>query len=74
VQTGDLVPSPPIAFGPIQIRKAYITTGDMHIFEHWKMTSDPVLLLGMDILGQFDTLIIDYKRRELQVRMRKSTG
>jgi hypothetical protein len=74
VQTGDLVPSPPIAFGPLQIRKAYITTGDMHIFEHWKMTTDPVLLLGMDILGQFDTLIIDYKRRELQVRMRKSTG
>jgi hypothetical protein len=28
-------------------------------------------MIGMDVLGQFDTLIIDYKRRELQVRMRK---
>jgi predicted aspartyl protease len=73
-QVGHLVPSPPIHFGPIQINASYITTGDMHIFEHWKMTTDPVLLLGMDILGQFDTLIIDYRRRELQVQLRRSSS
>jgi predicted aspartyl protease len=70
VQRGDLVRSPTISLGPIEIRQAMITSGDMHIFQHWKMTTEPVLLLGMDILGQFDTLIIDYRRRELQIRMR----
>ena len=74
VQRGDLLRSPPIAFGPLEIRQAYITTGDMHIFQHWKMTTEPVLLLGMDVLGQFDTLIIDYRRRELQVRIRTWGG
>jgi hypothetical protein len=33
------------------------------------MTKEPVVLVGMDVLGLFDTLIIDYARRELQVRV-----
>jgi hypothetical protein len=28
------------------------------------------MLIGMDALGLLDTLIIDYRRRELQIRMR----
>jgi hypothetical protein len=42
----------------------------MHIFEHWHLTSEPVMLIGMDALGLLDTLIIDYRRHELQIRMR----
>jgi len=70
VQRGDLVVTPNIAIGSLEIKDAYITAGDMHIFQYWKMTQDPALLIGMDVLGQFDTLIIDYARRELQVRLR----
>jgi predicted aspartyl protease len=70
VQRGDLVSSPTISFGPMEIRRARIITGDVHIFQHWKMTERPVLLIGMDVLGQFDILIIDYRRKELHVRMR----
>ncbi len=70
VQRGDRVITPPIMLGDVMIRQARITTGDLHIFEHWQMVKDPVLLIGMDVLGLFDTLIIDYKRRELQVLMR----
>ena len=44
----------------------------MHIFEHWKLTREPALLIGMDALGLLDTLIIDYRRAELQVRTRES--
>jgi hypothetical protein len=70
VQRGDRVNSPPISIGDLTIRGVQITAGDMVIFEHWKMTRKPALLIGMDVLGLFDTLIIDYRRRELQVRMR----
>jgi Aspartyl protease len=70
IQKGDSIPTPPIVFGPMQIRGAHITFGDMYIFEHWRMTQEPVVLIGMDALGLLDTLIIDYKRRELQLRMR----
>jgi hypothetical protein len=71
VQRGDRMPMPPIQFGDVVIRRAHITTGDLHIFQHWQMLKGPVLLIGMDVLGLFDVLIIDYKRRELQVLMRK---
>jgi hypothetical protein len=33
--------------------------------------TQPAVLIGMDVLGILDTLVIDYKRRELQVRTRR---
>jgi hypothetical protein len=33
------------------------------------MTKEPAVLIGMNVLGLLDTLIIDYKRSELQVRV-----
>ncbi len=74
VQAGDTSETPPIEFGGIQIRGARVTFGDMRIFEHWKLTSEPAMLIGMDALGLLDTLIIDYKRKELQLRTRSGEG
>ena len=70
VQTGDTSDAPPIEFGGMQIRGARVTFGDMRIFEHWKLTAEPAMLIGMDALGLLDTLVIDYKRKELQMRTR----
>jgi hypothetical protein len=63
-------PSPPIELGSIQIQGAHITYGDMHIFEHWHLTQEPTLLIGMDALGHLDVFVIDYRRHELQLRTR----
>jgi Aspartyl protease len=71
-QEGEGYNPPVIVIGDIQIRSPHMTFGDMHIFEHWKMTDEPAVLIGMDVLGLLDTLIIDYKRGELQIRMRNS--
>ena len=73
VQYGSRMITPPIKIGDVLIRQARITTGDMEIFQHWEMVKDPVMLIGMDVLGLFDTIIIDYKRHELQVLMRTET-
>ena len=73
VQRGDRIRVPPIRIGDLTIRGANITVGDMYIFQHWKMTTEPALLIGMDVLGLLDTLIIDYKRHELQVLQRGVT-
>lgn len=35
---------------------------------------EPALLIGMDIIGLIDQLVIDYRRRELQIRTRRSAG
>jgi hypothetical protein len=44
----------------------------MYLFQHWKLTERPALTIGMDLLGSFDVLIIDYSRKELQVRTRET--
>jgi predicted aspartyl protease len=70
VQRGDNVATPPIQFGSLQIRGARVTFGDMFLFEHWKLIREPAMTIGMDVLGSFDMLIIDYKLKELQIRTR----
>jgi hypothetical protein len=33
------------------------------------MTGEPAMLIGMDVLGLLETMVIDYRRKELQVRL-----
>jgi len=72
VQSGNRLATPSIAMGEVLVRNAAMTFGDFNIFEYWELTGEPAMLIGMDVLGLLDTLIIDYRRRELQVRVRRS--
>jgi hypothetical protein len=75
VAMGDNIATPPIAFGRATLSGVRITFTDTAIFQHWGLTNEPALLLGMDVLGLVDVLVIDYKTQELHVRFRgpKST-
>ena len=70
MQTGVGINVSPITMGNLTIRDAHLTFGDLHIFELWDMGQEPALVLGMDIIGLMDTVVIDYKRREMQIRPR----
>ena len=59
---------PSIVAGGMIVRRAEIRFADLHIFEHWNLTARPALLIGMDVLGLLDTLILDYRREEMQVK------
>jgi hypothetical protein len=72
VQSGDDIPAPDIDFGHLTVHGVHIIFGDMYLFQHWKLTDEPTLTLGMDLLGSFDVMIIDYARHELQIRLRGS--
>jgi hypothetical protein len=72
VQQGELLSTPDIEIGSIKIADPDVTYGDLYIFKQWKLTNQPAILIGMDTLGLLDTLIIDYKRHELQMRMMHS--
>jgi len=69
VQAGEILPMPAIEFGSIQIRDSGVTFADIYIFKQWKLLNEPAILIGMDALGLLDTLVIDYRRHELQMRM-----
>jgi hypothetical protein len=72
VQGGDNMAAPDIDFGHLTVHGVRVTFGDMYLFKHWKLTDQPTLTLGMDLLGSFDVLVIDYSRHELQIRLRGS--
>ncbi|MGH8228041.1 MAG: retropepsin-like aspartic protease [Steroidobacteraceae bacterium] len=69
---GEGTAVPPIFIGAIAILGAHITTGSLHIFDVWHLTAQPAILIGMDALGRVDVLVIDYRRRELQILTRQS--
>ncbi len=72
VEAGDMMRAPPIYVGSLQFNFVNITYGDMFIFDRWKLNHEPVLVLGMDVLGTVDMLVIDYRLRQLQIRLRRS--
>ena len=74
VASGDSMRAPPIYVGPLIFQGMNITYGDMYIFDRWKLSNEPVLVLGMDVLGTVDLLVIDYRLRQLQMRLRRSAG
>ena len=71
IQTGNRVATPALMMGEVRVINPAMTFADFEIFRHWKMTDEPAMLIGMDVLGLLDTLIIDYRRRELQVKLRR---
>ena len=74
VTPGDTIRAPPIYVGPLIFQGVNVTYGDMYIFDRWKLNDEPVLVLGMDVLGTVDLLVIDYRLHQLQMRLRRSSG
>jgi Aspartyl protease len=72
ITPGDTMRAPPIYVGPLIFQGVYVTYGDMYIFDRWKLQDEPVLVLGMDVLGTVDLLVIDYRLHQLQMRLRRS--
>jgi len=69
VRSAARVRIPSIVAGDLLVKNAEILFADLHIFEHWQLVSKPALIIGMDVLGVLDTLVIDYRRNELQIKV-----
>jgi len=69
LQEGRSMAAPAIQLERIMVRRARINFVDLHIFQRWQLRDEPAMLLGMDVIGVLDTVILDYRRRELQVRL-----
>jgi predicted aspartyl protease len=66
-QRGEYIASPPIELGAVTIADVHVTYGEIEVFHLWDLEQRPALLIGMDVLGTLRTLVIDYRRRELQI-------
>jgi predicted aspartyl protease len=59
-----------ISMGKLTIQGLVVTFGDFYVFKLWDLTSQPAIVIGMDMIGTLDTFGIDYTRDELQIRVR----
>jgi hypothetical protein len=71
VEDGEIIATPAIELGAIKLLDPGVTFANLYIFRQWKLTTEPAILIGMDALGVLDTLIIDYRQHELQMRLQK---
>lgn len=72
--TGNLLRTPTIYLGEVGIGNVRVTFGDFEVFELWGLQSAPAMVLGMDVLGTVDALMIDYRRAEFRVLPNRLPG
>jgi predicted aspartyl protease len=67
VTAGASFLAPTIQVGDVQIENLEVTFGDLYVFRLWDLEKQPALLIGMDLIGTARRLVIDYRRREMQI-------
>ena len=68
VSAGTYFRAPKITIGEADLVDLPVTFGDLHVFEIWGLTETPALVIGMDMLGMLRQFVVDYKRREFQLK------
>jgi hypothetical protein len=68
---GSLLTTPTIFLGDLEVADLQVTFGDFEVFRLWNLESEPAIVIGMDVLGTVDALMIDYRRAELRVLSRE---
>ena len=69
-ETAQSMEIPAIRMGTANIPNLQVAFSDLYIFDYWKLNDVPVIMLGMDVLGTVDKLVIDYRRQEVHLRLR----
>lgn len=62
-----LAMAPLMSFADARVARLPVLVGDFHTFDQWGLADQPALLLGVDVLGLFDSVSIDLRRREFVV-------
>lgn len=70
VLTATSFVAPTIALGKARLRNLPVAFDDLPVFELWGLSDEPALLVGMDLLGTLQQFVVDYPRREFQLRTR----
>jgi hypothetical protein len=63
---GEQVYLPFMRLGGLQLGNVPVVFSDMHIFELWKMHDKPTVILGMDLLTQFDLVALDFGKSQVR--------
>jgi hypothetical protein len=64
--TGELLYVPFIRLGGLLLGNVPIVFAKVHVFDLWNMERNPAIILGMDLLRQFDAIAMDFGRARVR--------
>lgn len=66
---GQLYYLPFLRLGGLRLGNVPVVYADMHVFKVWGLEETPALVLGMDLLKQFDAVALDFGRSQVRFDM-----
>jgi predicted aspartyl protease len=60
---GEYAPLPTLRLGGMQINQVLGIFAGLHIFDLWKLTDRPAILIGVDVLRHFQDVTLDFGRK-----------
>jgi hypothetical protein len=63
--SGKLAVVPNMRIGGVSFTQFALAFADLHTFELWQLKDEPALLIGMDLMRLFDSVVIDFYEREV---------
>ena len=66
---GRLVVLSRIILGNMTLMNVPVVTAPVHTFEYWGFGDQPAILIGSDILQKFETVALDFRRREVRFKI-----
>jgi predicted aspartyl protease len=67
IADGDLQQIREASVGDMRLSNLEVIFADFHVFKLWGLDQEPALLVGMDLLGVLERLVIDYRRNEVSM-------
>lgn len=64
--TGESVFLPFLRLGGLHLGNVGVTYADMHVFDIWGLKDTPALVIGMDLLSQFEQVALDFGRSQVR--------
>jgi predicted aspartyl protease len=74
LQRGEREMVKSLRVGDVRAEPFNIVFGEFYVFKLWDLDTQPALVIGMDLIGKLDEFVIDYERREVQLRARARDG
>jgi hypothetical protein len=67
IADGDVQEIKEATIGDMTLTNLEVIFADFHVFKLWELDQVPTLLVGMDVLGILERLVIDYRRNEVSM-------
>lgn len=70
--TGEVAVTPSMRIGHLHFTEFPMPFADLHTFSLWRLNDRPAMMLGMDILARFASVIVDFGEKKVTFKMAMS--